>query len=187
MILTLVRPISSRTYFSASHSIAKQSAKSAREVPRGAAVADHRVLLVRLVQLGPPTQVGVLVGLEVATSARSPAWGANAAAIVDDALGDALHEELPRAGVRRDRPRRSAACSGVASRVRSRSSSALGWMPICRLMMNSSRASPTPSLRQPGERERLVRRADVHHDLDRRCPASRRARSPRRRSRAAPS
>jgi hypothetical protein len=26
------------------------------------------------------------------------------------------------------------------------SSSALGWMPICRLMMNSSRASPTPSL-----------------------------------------
>ena len=24
------------------------------------------------------------------------------------------------------------------------SSSALGWMPICRLMMNSSRASPTP-------------------------------------------
>ena len=37
MILTLVRPISSRTYFSASHSIAKQSANSSeryREAPR---------------------------------------------------------------------------------------------------------------------------------------------------------
>ena len=36
------------------------------------------------------------------------------------------------------------------SRV-SNSSSALGWMPICRLMMNSNRASPTPEL---GSREK---------------------------------
>ncbi len=40
-------------------------------------------------------------------------------------------------------------CRSGPSRVWS-SSSALGWMPICRLMMNSSRASPTPAL---GSRE----------------------------------
>ena len=40
-------------------------------------------------------------------------------------------------------------------------------MPICRLMMNSRRASPIAAVRQLGERERLVGRADVHHDLDR--------------------
>ena len=39
-------------------------------------------------------------------------------------------------------------------------------MPIWRLMTNSSRARPTPAVRQPGEREGLVRGADVHHDLD---------------------
>jgi len=38
-------------------------------------------------------------------------------------------------------------------------------MPICRLMMNSSRA-PDAAVRQPRERERLIGGADVHHDLD---------------------
>ena len=74
-------------------------------------------------------------------------------------------EVLARAGVGGD-PRRRSGRAAAPSRS-SRSSSALGWMPIWRLMMNSSRARPTPALRQPGERERLVRGADVHHDLDR--------------------
>ena len=41
-------------------------------------------------------------------------------------------------------------------------------MPIWRLMMNSSRARPTPSLGSCANVERLLRVADVHHDLDRR-------------------
>ena len=45
----------------------------------------------------------------------------------------------------------SAICSRTGSSRVSKSSRALGWMPICRLMMNSSRASPTPAF---GSREK---------------------------------
>ena len=93
-----------------------------------------------------------------------------------DALGDALDEELPRAGVRGDV--RLDLCLEQRAPRSSSSSSALGWMPICRLMMNSSRARPTPVVGQPGELERLLRRADVHHDLDGQLGHRRRARSP---------
>ncbi len=41
-------------------------------------------------------------------------------------------------------------------------------MPTFLLMMNSSRARPTPSFGQPAELERELRIADVHHDLGRR-------------------
>ena len=72
-----------------------------------------------------------------------------------------------RAGWRRRRSRSRSARPAARSAGRPGSSSALGWMPIWRLMMNSSRARPDAGVGQPGERERLVRGADVHHDLDR--------------------
>jgi len=44
---------------------------------------------------------------------------------------------------------------------------ALGWTPISLLMMNSSRARPTPALGKLRETEGELRIADVHRDLDR--------------------
>ena len=82
MISTLVSPISSRTNSSASHSMSKHARKSVGDVPGGAAVAEHRVLLVRLVQVAAD-EVGVLVGLEVATAARSPARARRRRAIIE--------------------------------------------------------------------------------------------------------
>ena len=96
-------------------------------------------------------------------------WGANAAAMV--ATPSATRWTKNSRGLAYAATA-AATCSRTVAGQVSRSSSALGWMPICRLMMNSSRASPTPALRQPGERERLVRGADVHHDLRPESPAS---------------
>ena len=65
MILTLVRPISSRTKLQRLGLHREAVGELLGEVPRRAAVADHRVLLVGLEQLAAD-EVGVLVGLEVA-------------------------------------------------------------------------------------------------------------------------
>ncbi len=92
-ILTLVSPLSSQTSFSASASITKQSTKSGEEQPRRAAVADHQVLLLGLVELtdadgtvywnnvssmpfGSPALDDVLAGLRFAQQQDYPARGA---------------------------------------------------------------------------------------------------------------
>ena len=151
--------------------------EAAVEVPRGAAEADHRVLFVRLVALAAE-QAGVLVRLEVATCARSPARARR--------RRRSSRRPRRRAGRRSRAGRRTRRCAprsrpcSVRARWSSSSSSALGWMPICRLMMNSSRARPTPWLGSWENVERLLRHADVHHDLDRDLGHAGRARSPRR-------
>ena len=98
----------------------------------------------------------------------------------------------------------------VVSAMRSRSAadvtfsgqaSAIGWMPICSLMMNSMRARPTPSLGRIAvlnARSGLPRltmigvrglreRGDIHlRDLDRNAGRHRRGRSPLRRRKRSP-
>ena len=137
------------------------------EVPRRPAVADHRVLLVAARSSGPATRLAY--SLDLKSDIRTmTGYGANAAASIATPSATRWTKNSRGPGVRRDGLLDlGAEVGGQLVRSDSSWSSACGWMPICRLMTNSRRARPTPAVRQLGERERLLGRADVHHDLDR--------------------
>ena len=90
--------------------------------------------------------------------------GAKAAAIV--AMPSAELARRSRAGrvAPPFAPRSRASASGG---LVVQSSSARGWTPMIRLMMNSSRARPTPLFGSCGKVKGELGIADVHHDVDR--------------------
>ena len=99
-------------------------------------------------------------------------YGANAARQHRDALGHPLHEELARARVGRDQLLDLAAQPVVERTLRTvrvalEVEQGLGVDADLPVDDELEAGQPDPPVRQLGERERLVGRPDVHHDLDR--------------------
>ena len=183
MSFRFVRPISSRTFFMARHSSSEPLAVArvvVRDAPRKPSIGFSSVGSNPL----PADEVGVLVGLEVA-QADDHVFRIEGRGDHGRRPRQLIDEELWACLVTRPSARSISARAAGSASV-SKSTSAMGWTLMEVEMMNSSRASPTPSFGRATRAERLLRIADVHHDLRPRAREARSGPAARRRKSSTP-